>query len=110
MKLVFFDDFKFGAMKGDSVVDLSDLVKDIPAVSPQDTLSGVIANWDSLKSKLEAAVEQGSGTPVGQVRLRSPLPRPLTHSCMASFWGSAISSAVTSQGPIGANVSRDFIW
>ena len=61
MKLVFFDDFKFGAMKGDSVVDLSDLVSDIPNVSPQDTLSGLIANWDSYKSKLEQAIDSRSG-------------------------------------------------
>lgn len=83
MKLVFFDEFKFGAMKGDSVVDLSDLVKDIPAVSPQDTLSGVISNWDSYKSKLEEAVQQRGGKPSSEVRLRSPLPRPINIACMA---------------------------
>ncbi len=35
---------------------------------------------------------------------------PLLVSVMLRFCGSAISSAVTMQGPIGAKVSRDFIW
>ena len=35
---------------------------------------------------------------------------PLLVSVMFRFCGSAISSAVTMHGPIGANVSRDFIW
>ena len=35
---------------------------------------------------------------------------PLFVSVMSRFCGSAISSAVTMQGPIGAKVSRDFIW
>ena len=34
MKLLFFDDYKFGVMKGDNVVDCSDVVKDIPTLSP----------------------------------------------------------------------------
>ena len=34
---------------------------------------------------------------------------PLTHSLIGSFCGSAISSLVTRYGPIGANVSRDFM-
>ena len=32
MKLVFFDDFKLGAVKGDNVVDLSDAANHIPHV------------------------------------------------------------------------------
>ena len=35
---------------------------------------------------------------------------PLFFSSMASFCGLGISSAVTSHGPIGAKVARDFIW
>ena len=35
---------------------------------------------------------------------------PLLVSTIGSLCGSLISSAVTMYGPIGANVSRDFIW
>jgi hypothetical protein len=30
MKLLFFDDFKLGVLKGDTVVDVSDVVRNIP--------------------------------------------------------------------------------
>ena len=71
MKLVFFDDFKLGVLKGESVVDVSDVVSDIPSVSPQDTLSGLIADFDAYKGGLEKCVAESDGVPVSQVRLRS---------------------------------------
>ena len=83
MKLVFFDDFRLGVVKGDSVVDVSDAVADIPSVSPQDTLSGLIADFDSYRGKLEEAAAQSDGAPLSGVRLRSPAPRPLNIACMA---------------------------
>ncbi len=83
MKLVFFDDFKLGVMKADSVVDVSCIVSDIPSVSPQDTLSGLIAGFDSYKGRLEQAATASDGVPLSQVRLRSPAPRPLNIDCMA---------------------------
>lgn len=83
MKLVFFDDFKLGVVNGDTVTDVSDAVADIPSISPQDTLSGLIADFDSYKGKLEQAAASGDGIPLDQVRLRSPAPRPLNIACMA---------------------------
>ncbi len=83
MKLVFFDDFKLGVIEGDSVVDVSDVVSDIPSISPQDTLAGLIADFDSYKDALQKAASENDGTPVSQVRLRSPAPRPLNIACMA---------------------------
>ena len=83
MKLVFFDDFKLGVVNGDTVTDVSDAVADIPSVSPQDTLSGLIADFDSYKGKLEQSAASGDGIPLDQVRLRSPAPRPLNIACMA---------------------------
>jgi len=41
--------------------------------------------------------------------LKSCFVSPLTVSLTGRFCGSAISSAVTRYGPIGANVARDFI-
>ena len=83
MKLVFFDDFKLGVVKGDSVVDVSDVVSDIPSVSPQDTLSGLISAFDDYKGKLDAAVAASDGVALSGVRLRSPAPRPINIACMA---------------------------
>ena len=83
MKLLFFDDFKLGALAGDTVVDLTDVVRDIPHLEPQDLISGLIARFAEFKAPLQAAIERGCGVPVGQVRLRPPLPRPSNIVCMA---------------------------
>jgi 2-keto-4-pentenoate hydratase/2-oxohepta-3-ene-1,7-dioic acid hydratase in catechol pathway len=83
MKLLFFNDFQLGVMKGDNVVDVSDVVSDIPHLEPQQLISGVIANFDDYKSKLEAAVSASDGVPVSGVRVRPPLPKPTNIDCMA---------------------------
>jgi 2-keto-4-pentenoate hydratase/2-oxohepta-3-ene-1,7-dioic acid hydratase in catechol pathway len=83
MKLLFFDDFKLGVLNGDQVVDVSDAVKDIPRVGPQDVLNGVITGWTQYRPKLEAAVKAGRGVPVRSVRIRPPAPKPTTIVAMA---------------------------
>src|SRR5688572_12605543 len=83
MKLLFFDDFKLGVLKGDTVVDVSDAVRSIPHLSPQDLISGLIERFGDYKGRLQEAVDQGRGVPVSQVRVRSPLPKPYNIVCMA---------------------------
>ena len=83
MKICFFDDFKLGIVNGDAVVDVSDAVKDIPRLGPQDVIRGVIANFSQYKSKLADAAAKGKPIPLSQVRLRPPLPKPENIVCMA---------------------------
>ena len=83
MKLAFFDDFKFGVVTGDKVVDVSDVVKDIPHLGPQDVIRGVIERFGELKGKLADAAAKGQGKPVTQVKFRPPLPKPENIICMA---------------------------
>src|SRR5213594_1910779 len=83
MKLLFFDDFKLGVLKGDAVVDVSDTVKDIPHTGPHNLISGLIERWADYKGRLEAAVARGTGKPVGQVKVRPPLPKPYNIVAMA---------------------------
>jgi 2-keto-4-pentenoate hydratase/2-oxohepta-3-ene-1,7-dioic acid hydratase in catechol pathway len=83
MKLAFFDDFKLGVVTGDKVVDVSDVVKDIPRLGPQDVIRGVIEQWGTYKGKLADAAAKGQGKPVSQVRFRPPLPKPENIICMA---------------------------
>lgn len=83
MKLLFFDDFKLGVLKGESVVDVSHVVHDIPHTEPGNLISGLIAHFADYRGRLESAVAQGQGTPVSQVRIRSPLPKPYNIVCMA---------------------------
>jgi len=82
MKLVFFDDFKLGILKGENVIDVSKVVSDIQNDSPQDLLSKLIDLFAQYKSRLENATQGSDGVPVNTVRLRSPLPRPKI-VCMA---------------------------
>jgi 2-keto-4-pentenoate hydratase/2-oxohepta-3-ene-1,7-dioic acid hydratase in catechol pathway len=83
VKLLFFDDFKLGVLKGDQVVDVSTVVKDIPRLGPQDVIRGVIERFAEFRRPLEDAASRGHGVPVGQVRIRPPLPKPTNIECMA---------------------------
>src|SRR3954454_23223997 len=84
MKILFFDDFKLGVLKGDNaVVDVSAVVKDIPHVGPGDLINGLIERFSSYRQKLEQAAAQGQGIPLSSVRIRPPLPKPTTIDCMA---------------------------
>jgi len=83
MKLMYFDDFKLGVLKGDMVVDVSAVVKDIPHTGPHNLITGLIERFDSYRAKLEKAAADGKGVPVSGVRVRPPLPKPVTIDCMA---------------------------
>src|SRR5438105_1733700 len=83
MKILYFDDFKLGVLKGDTVVDVSDQVKDIPHTGPGNLISGLIERWGQYKSKLEQAADKGKGVPVSAVKIRPPLPKPTNIVAMA---------------------------
>jgi 2-keto-4-pentenoate hydratase/2-oxohepta-3-ene-1,7-dioic acid hydratase in catechol pathway len=83
MKLLYFDDFKLGVLKGDMVVDVSAVVQDIPHIGPHDLINGLIARFAQYRGRLEEAAARGNGVPVGSVRIRPPLPKPTTIDCMA---------------------------
>src|SRR5437879_13389647 len=83
MKILFFDDWKLGVLKGDTVVDVSDAVKDIPRVGPHDVINGLIARFADYRGKLQDAAAKGTGVPLSRVRIRPPLPRPTTIVAMA---------------------------
>jgi len=84
MKLLYFDDFKLGVLKGDNtVVDVSAVVGGIPHTGPGDLMNGLIERFDAYRPKIEAAVAKGTGVPLASVRIRSPLPKPANIDCMA---------------------------
>ena len=83
MKLLYFDDYKLGVLKGDSVVDVSQTVRDIPHTGPHNLISGLIERFADYRKRLEEAAASGRGVPVGQVRIRPPLPKPVNIECMA---------------------------
>ena len=83
MKLVLFNDFTPGVLKGDSVVDISGAVSDVPHIDGQTWMNGIIGGFDGLRDGIESAVAASDGVPVDSVRLRAPLPEPGRLVCMA---------------------------
>ena len=83
MKLLHFNDFDLGVLKGDKVVDISAVVADIPHLTPQDRIAGLIERFDDYRAKIESAVADSDGVPVSGVRIRPPLPKPGNIDCMA---------------------------
>jgi 2-keto-4-pentenoate hydratase/2-oxohepta-3-ene-1,7-dioic acid hydratase in catechol pathway len=83
MKLLFFNDFKLGVLKDDAVVDVSHVVSDIPHTGPHNLISGLIERFGDYRGALERAAAAGSSTPLNEVRIRPPLPRPVNIDCMA---------------------------
>ncbi|HEY4043631.1 MAG TPA: fumarylacetoacetate hydrolase family protein [Rhodopila sp.] len=82
MKLAFFDDFKLGVVKDGAIHDVSAVAREIPHVGPGDLINGLIAQFADYRGALEAATA-GAGTPLSNVRLRPPLPKPRNIVCMA---------------------------
>jgi 2-keto-4-pentenoate hydratase/2-oxohepta-3-ene-1,7-dioic acid hydratase in catechol pathway len=83
VKLLFFDDFKLGLLKGDAVVDVSHVVRNIPNTGPPNLISGLIERFADYQRPLQQALDQGKGVPLGQVRIRPPLPKPYNIVAMA---------------------------
>lgn len=84
MKLCFFDNFRLGVLKNDSVVvDVTSLVQGVPHVGSHDLISNLIARFDNYRAQLQAAAMQAPGRPLSEVTLRPPLPKPGNIACMA---------------------------
>ena len=83
MKLAFFNDFRLGVVSGDSIVDVSAEVADVPHTGPHNLISNLIGNFAAYRGRIEAAVARGTSVPLASVILRPPLPRPGNIICMA---------------------------
>jgi 2-keto-4-pentenoate hydratase/2-oxohepta-3-ene-1,7-dioic acid hydratase in catechol pathway len=74
-----------GLLTDRGVVSIADAV---PAgATPQATMVGIIDGFDRLRPALERAAREGRATPLADVRLRPPLPRPgKILACIANYW------------------------
>ena len=82
MKIVLYNDYKPGLLKGDQVVDISSVVT--VGRTGQETIENIISDWDALKPRLEGQLNEGSSVPLSSVRLRAPVPKPGKIMCMAA--------------------------
>ena len=49
MKLIYFNDYRLGVLKGDSAVDVTSVVQNIPHTGPGDLMNGLIARWAEFR-------------------------------------------------------------
>jgi 2-keto-4-pentenoate hydratase/2-oxohepta-3-ene-1,7-dioic acid hydratase in catechol pathway len=83
MKILYFNDWRLGVLKGNDVVDVTSVVQNVPHTGPGNLIIGVIEGWANLRGNIEKAVASGKGLPVSQVKIRPPLPKPVNVDCMA---------------------------
>jgi 2-keto-4-pentenoate hydratase/2-oxohepta-3-ene-1,7-dioic acid hydratase in catechol pathway len=83
MRILYFNDFRLGVLKGDQVVDIMSVVQNIPHTGPGNLINGLIANFGDFRARIDRAVAEGSGIPLMQVKIRPPLPKPVNVECMA---------------------------
>src|SRR5438105_2440736 len=76
MRIGFYDDFRPCLVKEEGVIDISGEVADLPNATPQLLLENIIANWPRLQPRLQDRWQNAQVTPLNQVRLRPPVPRP----------------------------------
>ena len=87
MRYVFYDDFKPGLVNDDAVVDISDELEVKPYQTPQMVVEKFIKEYEKLKPILEKALKEKKGTPLKDVRLRQPLPKPGLFLCGIGGYG-----------------------
>ena len=83
MRLVFFEDYRLGVVRGDSVHDVTAALGDVGGVLPQERLLMVISGFEELKPRIGEALEKGAVRPLKGLRLRAPAARPQKIVCAA---------------------------
>ena len=90
MKLVLFEaatggDSVPGLLTDRGVVSIADAVR--AGHTPQATMQRIIDDFETLRPALERLAREGAARPLGEVRLRPPLPRPgKILACIANYW------------------------
>jgi 2-keto-4-pentenoate hydratase/2-oxohepta-3-ene-1,7-dioic acid hydratase in catechol pathway len=80
LKLLHFDDWKVGVLKGETVIDVTAV---LGGAEPRDRMRLLIAEFDRCRPQIDAELARGKGVPLASVRVRAPLPGPRSIACMA---------------------------
>ena len=76
MKIGFYNDFRPCIATDDGIIDITNEVKHMDEGSPQLLLEGIISGFEELRPKLESLQNTSKVTPIKEIRLRAPVPRP----------------------------------
>lgn len=83
MKIMLFNDYRIGIIKGEGLVDITSVVANIPHHGIGDLMNGMIGTFDQVRPRIEKLVETGKTVPIAGVKIRAPLPKPVNIECMA---------------------------
>ena len=83
MKLTFIDDYELAAITDEGAVSLAAATAGLEVLPPQQRINRVIEDWHEWRPKFEAAIAARTAKPLGDIRLRAPLPKPTALVCMA---------------------------
>ncbi len=75
MRIARFDDNRIGVVRGEAIVDVTDMVDPAPDAWPPVAMNRLIADFAQIRGKLERAAS-GKGIPLNNVTLRTPVPWP----------------------------------
>ncbi|GEO27664.1 hypothetical protein AAC03nite_34490 [Alicyclobacillus acidoterrestris] len=75
MKIALFDDYKVGVVKGDGIVDVSEIVG-WDSAQPQASLVSLMSRYGHLQSVIEEGISDARIIPLQAVRLRASVPYP----------------------------------
>lgn len=84
MKLALFNDYALGVVSGDTLVDVSSAVADLPRGQAPEVMHNLIGRFGDYRDKIAAAAASGKKIALSDVKLRAPLPRPCNIDCMAA--------------------------
>ena len=76
-----------GLLRDDGVVNIVSAISALPAATPQQQMESLIDSFEALRPALEQILTDGPATPLDEVRLRAPLPRPSKMlNCIGNYW------------------------
>jgi 2-keto-4-pentenoate hydratase/2-oxohepta-3-ene-1,7-dioic acid hydratase in catechol pathway len=75
MKIALFNENRLGVVNGEHIVDISELAAWNPA-DAQRSLERFMADFDTLRPKIESGLHSLPGCPLSDVTLRAPIPNP----------------------------------
>jgi 2-keto-4-pentenoate hydratase/2-oxohepta-3-ene-1,7-dioic acid hydratase in catechol pathway len=83
MRIAAFDGGKLGIVADDeTLVDVTDLLREYEPLGPEDILPDLITHYDELQPELARRAAAGGGTPLQEADLDSPLTRPSKIICL----------------------------
>ena len=78
MKLLYFNDYRLGVLKGDRVVDVTTVVQNIPHTGPGNLINGVIERWADLRGPIDKAAAPAAACRSRRSRSARRCPSPST--------------------------------